>query len=133
MKKNVISFPNMETGDNLSSFDFADIDSTTMNKVFDVMDMLSNHEELLEKFKPSVLNFLSNEAVFSNTSYKKMYDDAFSDYVIMLIKREIVDHFDYTPEEIMILTEKDFVDIITEGYFFNRDNYKVKEVENVRH
>lgn len=124
MKDNITKLP--VTGDESENLvvDFTDIDPETAEKIFDVMDLLSNRKELIKKFTPLVLKFLENEDVFNNTTYKNDYDLAFIDFVVGLIKDELVSHFDFTPEEILILTESDFIDLITEGFYFNKNNYK---------
>lgn len=129
MKDNVVDFPGTEitaTGEGLA-VDFSDVSPEVMNKVFDVMNLLSNTDEILEKFTPSVEKFLANEEMFQNTVYKKSFDDAFIDHVLGLIKDELVEHFHFTPEEISILAEKDFIDLLTDGVYFDKDNYNIKE------
>ena len=124
MKKNVIKFPTNIENDDTIVLDFEGLDSNSVDKVFDVMNFLSNKEELASKFTPDVNRFLENEGYFSDTSFKKEYRDAFKDFVLSLIKDEIVDHFDYTPEEILVLTDMDFIDLLTDGYYFDMEVYK---------
>lgn len=124
MKDNVIRLPLTEVDGDTNIFDFTDVNPETMDKVFDLMNFLSNRDELIVKFTPDVEKFLENEEIFSNTAYKRSYDEAFTDFISGLIRDEVVDHFNFTPEETVLLTDSDFLDLLTEGYFFNKDNYK---------
>lgn len=101
--------------------DLTDIDPESMDKIFDVMNFLSNHDELISKFRPEVLNFLEKKPV--DSSFNKAFDMAFEDFVLGLIKKELVDHFNYTPEEVLILTDKEFISILTDNVYFNKENY----------
>lgn len=122
VKNNVLKFPKTTDGDLV--FDFGEIDSQTLDKVFDVMNLLSNQVALVEKFTPDVRGFLDKEEYFENTVFKAEYDQEFENFVLGLIKAEIVSHFNFTPEEVLILTDRDFVDLLTDGYYFNKENYK---------
>lgn len=130
MKNNVIDLPMMVEEDTILDnqagfgFDFTGIDLSAVDKVFDVMNFLSNQEELISKFTPDVEVFLENEKLFKNTVFKKTYDGVFEEFILGLIKKEIVDHFNFTPEDIMILTDRDLINLLTDGYFFDKENYK---------
>jgi len=129
MKNNIIKFPSKEleklVDENQSHFvfDFGEFNPEECDKVFDVMNFLSNKEVLLEKFKPHVQKFLSNRPAFTNTSFRIAYNQAFDDFICGLIKDELVDHFNFTPEEIILLTDKEVLDFLSDGYFFDKTIY----------
>lgn len=124
---NIVKMPLMASNKEEESVlvDFSDIDPITAGKLFDVMDLLSNKEELISSFSPKIKKFLKKEVKFKDTVYRKAYEEAFEDYVMSLIKHEVVEHFpDLTPEEIIILCDKDLVSLLTDDYYFNKENYK---------
>lgn len=123
----VIKMPLMasESQEDPVFIDFSNIDPLTASKLFDVMDLLSNKEEMVSNFSPKIKSFLKKEKNFKGTVYNKAYEDAFEDYVMSLIKSEVVEHFpDLTPEEVIILCDKDLVSLLTDDYYFNKENYK---------
>lgn len=98
-----------------------------LDKVFLVTDLLDNRAELLEKFKPEVSKFLVKEGFF-NGPFRRKYREMFDELVVSLIRREIVNHFpSFTPEEIVLLSDLDFLKMITGDYYFLQDNYLPKE------
>ena len=122
MKNNVIPFPSIGTDDFI--LDFGPMTSGEMEKVFDLMNFLSNNKELVNKFKPDVEKFLEREHLFKETAFRRDFELAFEDFVSSLIRNEVIDHFNFSPEDVAILTTKDFLDMITEGYYFNPKNYR---------
>jgi len=117
MKKNTSDFPLLDDDENF--LDFSNIDPEQMERVFQVIDFLANKKQLMMKFSPEVIHFLDkNDNITEIAS-----DYEFNDLIIGLIKNELVDHFNFNPEEIMILTEFDFLDLVTDGYFFDKNNY----------
>lgn len=133
---NVLKFPGVETDNTDDIFetdnlviDLSDIDPEAIDKVFEVMTFFSdNSEEIINKNTGNVLEFLSNKADFDGTSFKSSYNVAFREFVMSFLRDEVVEHFNYTPEEIAIIMDEDFIDIITEGKFFDMDNYTTEGV-----
>jgi hypothetical protein len=100
-------------------FGFDEID-----KLLQVAEFLDNREELLEEFKPEVTKFLVKGEFFKG-AFRHKYNSMFDALIIRLIKRQLVQHFpSFTPEEIMLLTEPDFLKMVTEDFYFQPDNYK---------
>lgn len=101
-----------------------------LEKVFQVVDFLDNRETLIDEFKPEVSKFLVREDFFKGP-FKRVYQNAFNELVIKLIRRELVKHFpNFSPEEIVLLTDLEFLKMITEDYFFIQSNYLAKEGSN---
>ncbi len=94
-----------------------------LEKVFEVSEFLENKDELVKDFKPEVAKFLVRKGFFTG-AFKKTYDLAFEELIIKLIKSQLVRHFNYTPEEILLLTDKSFLKMITNDFYFNQDVYK---------
>lgn len=97
-----------------------------LSKVFEVSEFLENKEELAEDFKPEVQKYLIKKDFFTGP-FRREYDNAFEDLIVSLIKRQLVQHFNYTPEELMLLTDKNFLKLITEDYYFKPETYITKE------
>lgn len=94
-----------------------------LEKVFEVVDFLENKQELIIKFKPEVSKFLIKEEFFSGV-FKLKYNEMFDELVLGLIRREITNHFSsFTPEEILLLTDLDFIKMVDDGHLFNKNNY----------
>ena len=123
-KNNVIPFPTKKS--EKLFVDFSGFDQTVIDKVFSVMDLLDNRDELIEKFTPKVKEYLTKDVnTLVKSPFKVPYDEKFTAFIQGLIRDEIVDHYNYTPEEILILTEKGLLDLLTEGFYFVKDNYNV--------
>lgn len=106
-------------------FGLSDID-----KVFVVIDFLENKDSLLKEFKPEVSKFLVKEGFFQGP-FKKSYEENFDNLVVSLIRRQLVSHFpSFTPEEIVLLTDPDFLKMITDEFYFNKENYLKERDEN---
>lgn len=102
-----------------------------LDKVFRVTDLLDNNKtELIDEFRPEVAKFLVREGFFKGP-FKREYDRAFDEMIIRLIRNQLVKHFpDFSPEEIVLLTDADFLHMITADFYFNPDNYRVDETNN---
>lgn len=100
-----------------------------LGDLFDVVDFLENREALIEKFRPEVEKYLVKSTFFTGP-FRKAYQDAFDDLIVRLIKSQIIEHFPkMTPEEILVLCDKQFLKMITQDYYFNPNNY-TKEGKN---
>lgn len=98
-----------------------------LDKVFAVTDLLDNREMLIDEFRPEVSKFLVREGFFKGP-FKRRYQQEFEGLVISLIRRELVKHFpSFTPEEIVLLTDTDFLKMITQDFYFTQANYQPKE------
>lgn len=128
---NVLDFPTKNNKVNNSVVDFGDVSLDDMEKAFKAVDLLvGNAKELTDKFKPDVEKFLERKNEFEG-QYKKAFEVAFKDFVRALIKKEIVDHFtDFTPEDIEIIASPVFIDIVTEGYYYDLSNYGITKEGN---
>lgn len=94
-----------------------------LDKLFQVSDFLDNREALVGKFRPAVHNYISKRERLKPGRQRQAHQAAFPDFVITLIKGELRDHFDLNPEELLLLTERDLIDLLTQGYFFTEENY----------
>lgn len=82
---------------------------------------------LLNEFKPEVSKFLVREGFFRGP-FKRAYQNAFDDLIVKLIRSQLVKHFpSFTPEEIVLLTDRDFLKMVTSDYYFTQANYVSKE------
>lgn len=98
-----------------------------MEKIFQVMEFLDNTSVLINDFKPEVAKYLVRDGFFKGP-FKKSYENAFDDLIVSLIKRQITQHFTtFTPEEILLLCDKDFLKMITNDFYFNKNNYLTKD------
>jgi hypothetical protein len=93
-----------------------------LEKVFEVTEFLDNRDTLIEEFKPEVQKLIVKKTFFTGP-FRRAYEDAFDDLIVKLIRSQLVQHFNYTPEEIILLTDKTFLKIITEDFYFEQDNY----------
>lgn len=100
-----------------------------LDKVFAMAELLSNTEELLKEFYPEVKQMLVREGFFSGHS-KRLYDKEFETLIIRLIKKQVVSHFsDWSPEDVLILTDSEFLHLIADE-LFNSENYKTNKEVN---
>jgi len=100
-------------------------------KLFSVVDFLENKDVLIKEFKPEVAKYLVKDSFFKGP-FRRKYNEMFDDLIVSLIKRQITQHFtDFTPEEILLLCDKEFLKMITADYYFNKDNYLTKDGKNV--
>lgn len=98
-----------------------------LEKVFQVVDFLDNQESLINDFKPEVAKFLVREDFFHGP-FKRVYQNAFNELIVKLIRRELVKHFpDFSPEEIVLLTDLEFLKMITNDVYFTQSNYITKD------
>jgi hypothetical protein len=94
-----------------------------LDKLFEVSDFLDNRDELVAKFTPAVTNYLSYRERLKPGLQQQAHKLAFPDFIITLIKRELLDHFNLTPEEVLLLTDRELLDMLTESHFFKEENY----------
>lgn len=88
-----------------------------IDQVFALTDFLGNTEELLKKFYPEVQKVLVKRDFFKG-HFLIEYNKQFDDLIRSLIKRELVDHFPtWTPEDLMVLTDMDFLHLIAPDLF----------------
>ncbi len=100
-----------------------------LDKVFAVCDFLDNKDVLIKEFKPEVAKYLVKDGFFKGP-FRRSYEKAFDDLIVSLIKRQITQHFTtFTPEEILLLCDKDFLKMITNDFYFTKSNY-YKDVGN---
>lgn len=101
-----------------------------LEKIFEVSDLLENKETLVEEFRPEVQKYLVKDDFFHGI-YRAEYKRAFNDLIISLIKRQFIKHFPhYTPEELLILTDLDFLKMITNDFYFKESTYKISKEGN---
>jgi len=100
------------------------------DKLFAVVDFLSNTDELIREFKPEVARYLVKDSFFKGP-FRRKYNEMFDDLIVSLIKRQITQHFTaFTPEEILLLCDKEFLKVITSDFYFNKNNYLPKDGKN---
>ena len=94
-----------------------------LDKVFQVTEFLDNQDMLIREFRPEVSKLLVKKGFFKGP-FKRHYENAFEELVVKLIRSQLVKHFpQFTPEEIVLLTDRDFLKMITNDYYFNQENY----------
>lgn len=94
-----------------------------LDKVFAVADLLDDREGLVAEFRPEVEKYLVRDNFFKGP-FRKAYENAFEDLIVRLIKREIIKHFpSYTPEDVLLLSDKGFLRMISDDYYFNPKIY----------
>ncbi len=100
------------------------------DKIFQVVDLLENKLELINEFKPEVAKYLVKDSFFRGP-FKRKYNDMFDDLIVSLIKRQITQHFpNFTPEEILLLSDKDFLKMVTNDFYFDKNNYLMEGDKN---
>lgn len=102
-----------------------------LDKVFQVVDFLDNRDVLIKEFKPEVAKYIVRDGFFKGP-FRRSYQNAFDDLIVSLIKRQITQHFpNFTPEEILLLCDKDFLKMVTDDFYFDKNNYlNHKDVTN---
>lgn len=99
-----------------------------LSKVFDVVDFLENKDQLLKDFTPEVKKLIVKKDFFSGP-FLQAYEAAFDDLIVSLVRKQLTKHFNFSPEEIMLLTDQQFLKMIAEE-LFNQTNYLSKDDKN---
>lgn len=100
-----------------------------LDKVFAMAELLSNTEELLKEFYPDVKQMLVREGFFSGHT-KKLYDQEFEALIIRLIKKQVINHHsDWSPEDVLLMLDPEFLKLIAEE-LFDSSNYKPNKEVN---
>jgi hypothetical protein len=90
--------------------------------VLDVSEFLmSNLDELTADFSPKVLELLGKKDKFQ-PPYRIAFNNAVDDLIVGLIQEKVKDHFNVTPEQLLLLTEVQFLKMIVPD-LFNSENY----------
>lgn len=100
-------------------------DNDGLDTVVAISTFLSeNCDTLIEKFQLDAKKFLANQDMFEGI-FKKAYLEAFDGFILRLIQEAIVDHFiEYTPEQIVMVCEKQVISLISTDEFFNLERYQ---------
>lgn len=99
-----------------------------LDKVFAVTDFLANKDQLIKEFTPEVQKSLVKKGFFTG-HFRVTYDRMFDELITDLIRKQVREHFrDFTPEEILLVTDTDFLKMIAPEYF-DQDIYS-KEGNN---
>src|SRR5438445_309954 len=96
-----------------------------LDKLFTLTDFLDNKDELIREFTPEVQKILVKKTFFTG-HFRTKYNEMFDELITSLIRKQIINHFDFSPEEILILTDTGFLKMIA-GAYFDQDNYQPKE------
>ncbi len=103
-----------------------------LEKVFELTEFLDNKDELIQEFKSEVQKILVKKTFFTG-HFRTKYNEMFDELITGLIRKQIIKHFDFSPEEILILTDTEFLKMIAAPYF-EQDNYMPTEgVKNDQH
>lgn len=94
-----------------------------LDKVFVLSEFLDNRDELIKEFTPEVQKLLVKKDFFTGP-FRASYQKAFDELIVSLIRKQIIKHFEFSPEEVMLLTDTDFLKLITNDFYFDQDNYK---------
>lgn len=95
-----------------------------IEKVFKISELLDNKEELVQDFLPEVSKYLVKNDFFHGP-YRHQYNKMFNELIIQLIRKQIIKHFpNFSPEDVVILTDEEFLRMITTDYYFNPEVYK---------
>jgi hypothetical protein len=101
-----------------------------LDKIFAVTDLLENRDMLIKEFQPEVSKLLVKKGFFKGpflTSYQKAFDEL----IVTLIRREFIKHFPtFTPEEIVLLSDVDFLKMVTNDFYFTQSNYLPRKGED---
>jgi hypothetical protein len=93
-----------------------------LDKLFQVLDLLDNQDELIKQFRPELLKLIVNKQFFKG-HFQKAYLDAFDERVVKLIKTEVVGHFpDFTPEDVLTICDVSFLKMMAPD-LFDQDKY----------
>lgn len=95
-----------------------------LDKVFSVTDLLSNQESLIQEFKPDVSKMLVKEGFFKGP-YLREYNNHFKHLIQSLVRKQVIKHFPtFSPEEIVLLTDLDFIQMIAPDLFEKKNYYE---------
>lgn len=96
-----------------------------LDKVFALTDFLDNSDELIEQFKPEVQKILVKKSFFTG-HFRTKYNEMFDELITGLIRKQVREHLSLNPEELLILTDTEFLKMIASVYF-DQDQYNPKE------
>lgn len=94
-----------------------------LDKIFVLSEFLDNKDELLKEFQPEVQKFLVKKDFFTGP-FRREYQRHFDELIVKLIKQQITKHFNFSPEEVLLLTDTDFLKLLTGNVYFDQENYK---------
>lgn len=99
-----------------------------IEKVFEVSSLLDdNKEEFIRDFTPEVSKLIVKKGFFKGP-FLREYNRQFDNLIQSLIRNQLVKHFpNFTPEEIVLLTDIEFLKMITSNDFFIQENYLSQE------
>ena len=92
-----------------------------LEKLFSVTDFLDNKEELIKEFQPEVNKILVKKSFFTG-HFRTKYNEMFDELITSLIRKQISNHFNFSPEDLLILTDTSFLKAIA-GEYFDQDMY----------
>jgi hypothetical protein len=90
-------------------------------KIFEVSEFLENKDELIEQFKPEVVKLLVKKDFFKGP-FRLSYNKAWDELICRLVKAELTKHFNYDPEELLLLSDVTFLKMLAPD-LFNRESY----------
>lgn len=93
-----------------------------LDAVFTVVDFLENTEELLKDFQPEVSKFLVRKGFFTGP-FLREYNKAFDELIVSMVRKQINEHFNFNPEELLLLTDLNFLKLVAEP-LFDQTNYQ---------
>lgn len=93
-----------------------------LDKIFAVTDLLDNKDQLIREFKPEVLKILVNKQFFKG-HFRIKYEEMFDEFITSLIRKQVIKHWpEWSPEDILILTDTNWLKMIASPYF-DQENY----------
>lgn len=95
-----------------------------LDKLFKIVDFLEDKEYFLKKFKSEVAKYKAREGYFKSNIHKSAYKRSFRVLIKSLIKRELAAHFEVDPEELLLLTDDNFLDMFLDNSLMLIETYK---------
>lgn len=94
-----------------------------LDVLFDISEFLDDRESLVSKLKPQVDAYLARREHLKPGIQRQAHKKGFPDFVLVLIKHELVERFNLNPEEALILSDYGLIDMLTEGFYFKEENF----------
>lgn len=94
-----------------------------LDLLFDISNFLDEREALVKKLKPQVDNYIAKRVTLKPGVQQSLHKQGFPDYILTLLKHELIDHFNLNPEQALIFSEFSLIDMLTDGFFFNEESY----------
>lgn len=92
-----------------------------LEKVFEMTDLLNNKDEIIQEFMPEVTKILVKKDFFTG-HFRTKYNQLFDELITSLLRKQVNQHLNLSPEELLLLTDTEFLKMIVPEYY-NQDTY----------